>query len=441
MKEKKPLLVIAAVFLFVIVGAIVSSFIIRGYRPDFKNGGILATGLLAATSKPEGASVYINDKLVTATDDTINLKPGKYKVKILKDGFLPWEKEIVIKKEVVKQTDAYLFRSAPDLKPLTTTGAINPTLSPDGYKIVYAVASASAQTKNGVWVAELSSGLPLGHSSKKQIARSTALIDWAKFQFRFSPDSSQVLAILKKDDQVASAYLLEADKLNPQEQLRDVSFQLEFILQEWGLEQQKAWQRKIQKLPEEIQRIATSSAILIAFSPNEEKLLYLATGKDQIKKNLLPHPPARSDQKESRNLSPGVFYVYDLKEDTNFAVVDAQKLGIDWKNLKLTPKTLPTFQLTPTPTTPSPTLSPQPSFVPTVEEYLPIFWLATSRHLVFVEEEKIKVIEADGTNKQTLYAGPFVDSILFPWPDGKRVVILTSLHTDLPPNLYELTIH
>jgi hypothetical protein len=441
MESKKPLLVILSVFAFVVAGSVAASLLIRGYRPDFKKGGILATGLLATTSKPEGASVYINGKLVTATDDTINLKPDKYKVRIIKDGFLPWEKEIVVKKEVVKQTDAYLFRAAPDLKPLTNTGAIHPVLSPDGYKIVYAVASASAQTKNGVWVTELTGGFTLSRSNQKQLARPTGSINWSQYEFKWSPDSNQVLATLTENDKIKSAFLLDANRTNSPEQLRDVSLQLEFILQDWEQQRQKVWQRQLKKLPLKMQKTATQSAVPIAFSPNEERLLYLATAKDKIAQDLLPHPPARSDQPEEREIKPGVFYVYDLKEDTNFKIASAEQLGIDWENISI-------VSPTPTPSpNPSPTLQPtltgteELPLVPTIKENLPIRWLATSRHLVFIEENKIKVIEADGTNKQTVYAGPLEDKLVFPWPDAKRIIVLTPLYTDLPANLYELTIH
>jgi hypothetical protein len=124
----------------------------RGYRPDFKNGQLKGTGLLTANSYPKGAQVYINDKLTTATDDTLNLPPGDYQIKIVKDGYIPWEKNLKLEKELVTQTNALLFPAVPDLKPLTFTGALNLTPSPDGQKIAFVVASASATPKNGLYI-------------------------------------------------------------------------------------------------------------------------------------------------------------------------------------------------------------------------------------------------------------------------------------------------
>jgi len=143
MNPKRTWFVFLTAFFIISAMAVGAVFFNRGYRPDFNKGTLLSTGILAATSVPRAASVYVDDKLITATDDNLNLPPGSYSVKIIKDGYLPWQKEVTIQKEVVFLTDASLFRAAPDLRPITTTGASNPSLSPDGSKLVYAVTTAS----------------------------------------------------------------------------------------------------------------------------------------------------------------------------------------------------------------------------------------------------------------------------------------------------------
>jgi hypothetical protein len=48
-------------------------------------------------------------------------------------------------------------------------------------------------------------------------------------------------------------------------------------------------------------------------------------------------------------------------------------------------------------------------------------------------------MEYDAMNKTTVYAGPFVDGYVFPWPDATRLVILTNLgNPSITPNLYTL---
>jgi hypothetical protein len=88
----------------------------KGYRPTF-DGRLQGTGLLAANSFPPGAQVYIDGKLSTATDDTLNLTPNDYLVEIKKDGYLPWQKTLTLKKELVSQTNATLFKSVASLTP------------------------------------------------------------------------------------------------------------------------------------------------------------------------------------------------------------------------------------------------------------------------------------------------------------------------------------
>ena len=63
----------------------------RGERFNLETKKLTSTGLLVTTSVPDGASVYLDGKLKTATDDTINLVPGQYQVEIKKDGFHPWK--------------------------------------------------------------------------------------------------------------------------------------------------------------------------------------------------------------------------------------------------------------------------------------------------------------------------------------------------------------
>ncbi|MGB9637642.1 MAG: PEGA domain-containing protein, partial [Microgenomates group bacterium] len=76
-----------------------------GYRLDLTNKTLKPTGILVVNSSPEGARVFANGKLLTATNSSLSLTPGKYSLEIKKNGFLPWKKEIVIEKELVTVAD------------------------------------------------------------------------------------------------------------------------------------------------------------------------------------------------------------------------------------------------------------------------------------------------------------------------------------------------
>ncbi len=429
MSTKKPYLAVASVAVFVLIGISIVSFFIRGYRVDIDSKTITTTGLLAANSIPKGASVYIDDKLITATDDTVNLPPGEYQVKIVKDGYFSWEKKVTMKKEIVYQTGAELFSNTPDLKTLTSTGAINPSLSLDGHKIAYTVASASATTKNGVWISDLTNGgLNPIRSNSRQLTRSQPNIDWTRTRFVWSPDGSQILAISGPVDQPTAAYILSVDKLTQADEIRNVIVRLPIIIEEWSQQRETDIAQQLQLLPPQLQEIASDSADMITFSPKEKKLFYLATKENTIPENISPYPPARSDQLEQRTISPGKIYAYSIEEDTNFFVIDAEKIGLNWE--KLISKTENEEDVDPT---------------TSLEKYItltqtPIYWLNTNNHLVFIENDQAVVTEIDGTNKQTVFAGPLINGYMFPSPSGDQLIVLTTLNPNQPPNLYGVTI-
>jgi hypothetical protein len=378
------------------LGTVGISYYARGYKLNFNKGPILTvTGLISATSRPKSASVYLDNRLITATDDTLNLPPGEYEVKIGKDGYLPWTKKIKVKPEVVFQTDAQLFRSVPDLRPLTFTGALNPTLSPDGNKIIYSVASASASKDNGLYLLELTDNpLLINKNIPKQISPNFPNLDWSKATFEFSPNSQQAIASFANSN---SHFLLNLDNPITQASLYDITPRLELIRQEWQQQLNLILQSRISKLPSPLQTLVSStSAQNLSFSPTEDKILYLAKTNGDLPSQITP-PPAQSTQPQQRRIQQDFYYVYDLKDDTNFLIGPAKNLS-------------------------------------------QISWLPNSNTLLFIQDGQIKVIEYDSTNIQTIFGGDFDPQVVLPAPDGNKIITLTSPYTGAPRNLYSITI-
>ncbi|HOG37775.1 MAG TPA: PEGA domain-containing protein, partial [Candidatus Woesebacteria bacterium] len=274
--NSRSLILIFSVGFFIVLATYFISLIARGYRFSLKDGFSLEpTGMISAVSRPKGASVYLDDKLITATDDTISLSPGVYQLKITKDGFLPWQKTVTVKPETVYQADIQLFSTVPNLKPVTLTGAINPAVNLDNTKIVYAVASASAAKDNGLYLIE-SAGLPLSliRSDSRQIAVNTATIDWSDFSFTFSPNSRQILATNSLE---RINYLLPLDAPISPQTLVDITHNLDTIHLDWQTQTTAILTAKLQSLPKDIQPfIATGSAQNLQFSSDDNKILYLA---------------------------------------------------------------------------------------------------------------------------------------------------------------------
>jgi len=418
-----------SIVLFLILATTLAVIYNRGYKIDFSKRALKPTGILAISSSPVGAKVYIDGELKTATNNTLTLVPGEYQIELKKPNFISWQKKITIEKELVTQLDAFLFPEVPDLKPLTFEGAENPQVSPDNSKIVYtvplSVGKTAPQDKAGLWVVDLNDSL-LGFSREpRQIARSQKTLDFSQASFFWSPDSRQILVEFKSP----SKFLLaDSNQFNQPASLVDISSTLPLIISEWQKENGLRQEARIKKLPLKLQEILFQSIGQFDFSADGTKMLYTATASAEIPKILIPPVLAASTQKESRKIEPNKVYVYDLKEDRNF---------------------LMPFEL------PKPTPTPKPSKTKTATpaqnlhqlltfnfELLTISWFPTSRHLFWVEKDKVVACEYDGTNTATVYSGPFVFPSVFAPPGANKFMVLakTNLDKDYQNNLYSVSL-
>ncbi|OGJ15600.1 MAG: hypothetical protein A2632_00200 [Candidatus Pacebacteria bacterium RIFCSPHIGHO2_01_FULL_46_16] len=424
----------------ILLGAVVAiQYAKGGYRVTdggFRNN----TGLLAANSFPTGAQVKINGRLVSATDDTLYLEPDTYDVEIVKDGFQPWRKALQIQAELVTQTDALLFPIAPSLSTLTFTGAENLLPSPDGQKMLYFTASMSAEQKNGLYVLDLTgSPFPL-QKGPRQILSDTSGLDLAQAQAIWSPDSSEILLTTPNQE-----LLLQADRKNELASLSDVSFRRKQLLAEWEEEMYLRERQFLKEFPPEIVALATQAAESIYFSPDKKRLLYTTITSGELPAIITPPVPTRSTQPETRSLTPGGMYVYDREEDTNFLITThlvepmqlAKHLLADdvfaatAQSLEASPSAFRTLQAT--------------SAAETARNFAryhsPLFsnsyqWFPDSAHLLYTSDNAVRVMSYDTTNPTTIYSGPLTANFIYPWPDGKRLIILTNFSPSAPANLY-----
>ncbi|HSW87748.1 MAG TPA: PEGA domain-containing protein [Candidatus Saccharimonadales bacterium] len=379
----------------------------KGYQYD-PTQGLIGTGILAASSNPEGAGVYINNHLQTATNNTVNLKPGSYDVMIKQDGYFPWEKTIAIQKGVVTKADARLFPTAPKLESITSTGIANPVIDPTFTKIAF-VASPSGGVnkdvkKNGIFVLDMSNHqlLPL-QSSSTQIADdttdlfSTAALSW-------SPDGKQIVASISANRKIPTTYLLDATTLNQTPQ--DVTETMATVNSAWDKERLEKQTAQMNSLKPALRKIVNDNFTIIEWSPqpDETKILYQASASATIPQMITPAHIGRDTIPEERIIEKGNVYVYDIKEDQNFKILDAQTAEQELENGQV-----------------------------------PIQWLPDGTHLLYTHDRKIDAMDYDGQNTITLWAGPFVDHFVFPWPDGNKIVILTNFNNDqILPNMYTI---
>lgn len=96
-KKIRNIIMISLIFIFFILTPILV-FYTSGYSFDFQDRKIKKTGVLSIDIKPKDAQVYINEILI---DKTIPIRlynkiPSTYHLKLTKDGYKSWEKDIVI---------------------------------------------------------------------------------------------------------------------------------------------------------------------------------------------------------------------------------------------------------------------------------------------------------------------------------------------------------
>jgi hypothetical protein len=409
---------------FVISGTFIAIKFTQGYRFDFSSKSVMPTGMLVVNSEPVGAQVFIDGKLKAATDSTVSLPPGEYSVEFKKPGFFPWQKKILIEKELVTQANAFLFPQVPDLKPLTFNGVEKPKISPDGSKIVYAIPLPG--TEAGLWVMDLGSFIFNIGKEPRQIAKSKAAMDFGKLNYYWTPDSRQILVENEKEK-----YLLDPSQLNSANVLIDISGSLNQMVATWEKEEKLTNEARFKKVPDELKEILDSHATNIEFSPDGTKILYEATSSAEIPEKLISPVPASSTQTESRKIEGNKIYVYDIKEDRNFLI----------------PFDLPAP--TPTPTkSKSAKLTPTPTPVKVEEEnwLTRPKWFPSSNHLVWLISgetgDKVNVCEYDSTNQTVIYSGPMVKPFVFVSPGGERLVILTQINFDSESklNLYSVSL-
>lgn len=141
-KKTRAILFLTCLFLFLLI-APSAIFYSQGYRIDFKTKKIVQTGGIFLKVEPKQATVFVDEKLKKKTDflfGTViikNLLPGWHKIKVEKDGFHFWEKNLEIKeKEVTESKNIVLIPQNPNFAVLTR-GIKNFWFSLDGKKIIF----------------------------------------------------------------------------------------------------------------------------------------------------------------------------------------------------------------------------------------------------------------------------------------------------------------
>lgn len=383
--------IITSVTVLIIFGAFsVAVLLAKGYTFSPSQKKLLGTGIISIKSDPDSASVYIDEHLTTATNATIpSLIPKQYKVKVVKEGFIPWEKLIDVKEGLVSEIKIHLFPSIPTIYPLTFNGVKSPSLSPDGTKLVFVVPSGK---RAGVWVWTMVKNQPIAFArtaEPHQVSQSVGSVDYVSAEFKWSTDSKEVIASVGGNN-----YLLDSERLNSEP--KDITPTLSSTLKGWEEDLKIKNEARISLITDQRAHKIASEGGALKWSPDETRFIFSSVldSKPEIKVASAA-AKLKADQQKSSSLVTDA-KVFDLEKGKEY-------------------------------------------LLPPAKSYL---WLSDSANIVLVEEGKISVVDFDGSNRQVIYAGNFLDDFVFAWPDASRLVLISTFPTPTAsePNLYGINL-
>lgn len=355
-----------------------------GFRLEKDKGEIVdltKTGMISAKSIPKGASVYLDDKLVTATDSTISgVEPGMHKLKIVKKGFEEWNKEIEVFEELVTDITAVLVSQSPMFEPLTNTGASSPSVSPSLSKLAY---FSKDEANPGVWVMPINqTGINIFRANPSVVLEDTQFNKYSEGRsIVWSPEENQLLV----ETSDSFFYLVDLD-INTAQSINNP----DDIKADWADKMKKKRMDFVSKLeiPENIAQLAISENVV--WAPDEKKFLYT--------------------QQEGGTL----FYkVYNME------------------------KPLPVGEKVETVVFQTQAADPQPE----ITWYSDSFHLLLTEGNV--EEDKrgtISLIRIDGTNKVEIYGEALYSPKVYSVINGDKIIILTSFKSGEQTDLYTIGI-
>lgn len=382
--------ILGGVFVLILFTVIIYA---RGYRLNFLHKSIVPTGILVVSSKPDGGKIIINDELRGATNSNITLSPGIYDVVIKKDGYVDWVKKLTIKGELVVKADALLIPINPSLLPITSLGIDRAFASPAATRIVVFAKNTDPKL-SGIYLLEIAQG-PLSISNPlKLLANNSSFAEDFLFKtasVTFSPDGEQIL--LTSEQKGSQSYLLNT---NEKEQIPfEVGQSQQTIQTAWDKQENTRNLKLLQSFKKPLPSFAAANFDIMAFSPDESKILYTAKKKALLPIVVSPRLLSTNQTNETRNLEEGKTYVYDAEEDKNFQIEPADST----------------------------------------------IWYHDSTHLVIKDRDKISIADYDGSNKRVLYSGPFERVFIAASRDG-RVLILSNLNpqSNALPDVYAVSV-
>jgi hypothetical protein len=251
-----------------------------------------------------------------------------------------------------------------------------------------------------------------------QIANDTLAL-FSQSKLKWSPDSTELTASVFANGN-ETTYLLTSNGFNSAPQ--DVTPTLATVQENWALDKAKEDTLRLSTLKTGVKDMLNYFNI-IDWAPDGTKILYQASASANLPIVIAPRLIGADSTPEIRDIKIGKTYVYDIKEDRNYEIQVSEPI------------------IQPTPTLPALQAFGIPEPTSTPKSPMALRWFADSTHLIYVHDKRIDIMDYDGVNQTTIYAGPFIGNYVYSWPDSSKIVILTDLGNPMiEPNLYTISV-
>ncbi len=340
------------------------------------------TGMVNAKSIPDSASVYLDGKILTATNNTISgVEPGKHTLKISKKGFVEWNKEIQVFPELVTDITSVLVSLSPRLEPLTNTGARTPVISKSLTKLAY---FSEDSVDPGIYIIPLSGiNVSLFRSNPNLAIKDTRVTKFSLGKsIEWSPDELNLLV----EGSNSIYYVIDLQTSTAQ-----TTASPEVLRKTWKSVLMKKREDMLQKqeVTEDIRKLALSDEA--NWSPDDKKFLYKLVEGTTI-----------------------TYKVYNLEKPL--------PIGEPEENIVLK--------------TTTDKAQPDISWFPDS-----FHLIMTEGYSDTSSKGVISLIRIDGTNKTEIYSNTLYSRNVYSTKDGDKIIILTSFKSGNQTDLYTIGIH
>ena len=324
-------------------------YYIKGYRFNFQTKQVSTTGILSIDTIPPRSNLYIGEKEYGKTPKSVTLPGGEYLLKIERDGYNSWQKNVSIIEE--KSSSVYPWLIARDIKEQTIFSSSKILNANSIYQTESSIFFILYEEESDITSYELwklktkSSAWDFTSNPTKILTFSTNNSEENSYNLLPSPDSSIVLfSLITNSDK--DKYIVETNKENSLDKLTPIvlnGFSKYSI--SWNNSNKELFLESdidifSYDLNTNITYLITKKIqdTLYSFTSDKTGLVYLMTGlleEDIYEYSLLQYLPTGTFQKE---VIPNIYF-YNSEEYIKSYREDPKDLSLPFKNAKESTKT------------------------------------------------------------------------------------------------------